>query len=159
EPTLALRAKTAAAFDRDGAKARLDRSFMPVRHSLELGAANRTGRRNVIGFLLRRFLGDGSLQFARLVRDLFFDVTQVVVARVDTPVKTCRQGCSPVLNRPSKRLVTAAGRNRWHTAVEHPLLLSLTVQDCRSKIEMRPFFCRLRQSSCTRWFGQARMAG
>jgi hypothetical protein len=85
---------------------------MPMRHSLELGAANRTEGRNFIGFFLRRFLSDGSLQFARLVRDLFFKVTQVVVTRVDTPVKTGRQGCSPVSNRPSKRLVTAAGKNR-----------------------------------------------
>lgn len=85
---------------------------MAVDQARELVAADRTGGRGLVGFLLRRFLGDGPFEVAGLMRDFFFDVTQRLVAGVDTPVKTGEEAGLPVLHRLAERLVTAVGRNR-----------------------------------------------
>src|SRR6185436_16573214 len=111
-PFFATPTPTARALKPDRSKARLHRALVPVREAREFGATDGTDGRRLIGLFLSRFLGQGTFQIARLVGDLFFDVTQRVIAGPEAPVKTGRQTRSPIVDWKSKRLETAVGRNR-----------------------------------------------
>jgi hypothetical protein len=74
---------------------------MTMRHAREPGAAHRTGGWNLRRFFLRGLLGDGPLKFARLVRDLFFDMAQIVVRGTDTPVRALVRAACQFLTGPA----------------------------------------------------------
>jgi hypothetical protein len=85
-PGFAPAAPPTRASDPDSAKARLDRPFMTLGQTGQLGSALRTVRRHLIGFLLGYFLGHCALQIPRPMRNLFLDMSQGLVRGANTPV-------------------------------------------------------------------------